>query len=131
MCYPLTLHTHKRLQRDLNPCYSCVTGRCHKPARRWSHTMTSYLSKLAGLGLLTRRLCSCLIGLQPSNITTIILEQILKRFFECPVQVSSLSLPGFNRTLSPSKLTRLGKVSIVFTATKSFIHIFNVLSYIV
>lgn len=34
--------------------------------------LASYLSKLAGLGLLTRRLCSCLIGSQPSNITTII-----------------------------------------------------------
>ena len=42
--------------------------------------LTSYLSKLVGLGLLTRRLCSCLIGLQPSNITTIIFEQIVKRF---------------------------------------------------
>ena len=42
--------------------------------------MTSYLSKLVGLGLLTRRLCSCLIGSHTSNITTIISEQIVKRF---------------------------------------------------
>ena len=42
--------------------------------------MASYRSKLAGLGLLTRRLCSRLIGSQPSNITTIISEQIVKRF---------------------------------------------------
>ena len=42
--------------------------------------MVSYLSKLTGLGLLTRRLCSYLIGSHTSNITTIIFEQIIKRF---------------------------------------------------
>ena len=45
--------------------------------------MESYPSKLSGLGLLTRRLCSCLIGLHSSNMTTIIFEQILKRFLFC------------------------------------------------
>ena len=45
-----------------------------------STCLVSYLSKLTRLGLLTRRLCSRLIGSHTSNITTIILEQIAKRF---------------------------------------------------
>lgn len=43
--------------------------------------VTGYLSKPVGLALLTRWLCSCLIGSHTRNITTIIFEQIVKRFF--------------------------------------------------
>lgn len=46
-----------------------------------STCLVSYLSKLTGLGLLTRRLCSRLIDLHASNITAIISEQIVKRFY--------------------------------------------------
>ena len=61
-----------------------------------STCLVSYLSKLPGLGLLTRRLCSRLIGSHTSNITTIILEQIAKRFL-CN-NLSRLMVPPMYRS---------------------------------
>lgn len=74
--------------------------------------MTGYLSKPAGLGLLTRWLYSCLIGSQPPNITTIIFEQIVKRFLSNRRQRdqqaaadNSYNPPFTSLVLNPSAIT--------------------------
>lgn len=68
--------------------------------------MTGYLSKPAGLALLTRRLCSCLIGSHTRNITTIIFEQIVERFLEKLIFSTSMRPRQNNRerrkTTSPT-----------------------------
>lgn len=59
--------------------------------------MTSYLSKLVGLWLLTRRLCSCLISSHTPNITTIIFEQILEKLFKLQTGIEPVTFWIQNR----------------------------------